>query len=214
MRKTLFFLSFFWIFVLATFCCLGAAPAAPALAKVNDYFRGLESLRADFVQTVFDDQAKLVQTSSGRMHMQRPGKFSWDYQEPYPQLIIADGSRLWLYDSDLAQVSVKLMDNALSATPLALLSGAAPIEDTFSVGEQTEQGGLQWFELRPKDPEAEFKSLWIGFKDDTLATIELADRFGQSTRLSFENLERNVQIDPATFIFIPPPGVDVVGDLP
>ena len=199
---------------LAAFCFLGAVSAAPALTKVNDYFRGLESLKADFVQTVFDDQARLVQTSSGRMYMQRPGKFSWDYEEPYPQLIIADGSRLWLYDSDLAQVTVKLMDKALSATPLALLSGAAPIEDAFTVGEQTEKGGLQWFELRPKDPDAEFASLWIGFDGDTLAAIELADRFGQRTRLSFDNLERNVKIDPAMFIFHPPPGVDVVGDLP
>ena len=210
MRKILLLL----VMVLTTVCWLGVASAALAIAKVSDYFRGLESLRADFVQTVYDDQAKLVQTSSGRMYMQRPGKFSWDYQEPYPQLIVADGSRLWLYDSDLEQVSVKLMDKALSATPLALLSGAAPIEDTFTVGKQTEQGGLQWFELRPKNPEAEFESLWIGFKGDTLATIELADRFGQSTRLSFDNLERNVKIDPAMFVFIPPPGVDVVGDLP
>ena len=210
MRKTLLILIFFF----ATCCCFSVAFAAPAIAKVSDYFRGLESLKADFVQTVFDDQAKLVQTSSGRMYMQRPGKFSWDYQEPYPQLIIADGSRLWLYDSDLEQVSVKLMDKALSATPLALLSGAAPIEDTFTVGEQVKRGGLQWFELHPKTSETDFESLWIGFKGDTLAAIELADRFGQSTRLSFSNLERNVQINPATFIFIPPPGVDVVGDLP
>ena len=205
--------------LLASLCCslLLLCPlyaAAQNNTLVQRYFSGLQSLRADFVQTVFDDQGRLLQASSGRMHMQRPGRFSWDYTEPYPQLIVADGERVWLYDSELAQVTVKLMDKALDATPLALLSGAAPIEKAFTIKDRGRRNGLQWFELNPREPSAEFSALWVGFDGETLRTIELEDAFGQRTRISFENLERNVDLDPALFVFVPPPGVDIVGDTP
>ncbi len=203
------------------FCALlGLALLGPALAGgqseslVRRYFRDLESLRADFIQTVYDEQSRLIEASSGRVHMQKPGRFSWDYQEPAVQMVIADGERLWFYDVDLEQVSVKRMDEALATTPMALLSGAAPIDKAFTVGETFMQGGLQWCELRPKDSQGEFKSLWVAFEGDILRTIELEDAFNRRTRLSFEKLERNVDIEPALFIFIPPPGVDIVGDAP
>lgn len=200
--------------VLLTVALLGVALKATAVTPVEQYFQNLKSLRADFVQTVFDDQSQLLQASSGRLHMQRPGRFSWDYTEPFPQMIVSDGERLWLYDSELEQVTVKRLDQALSATPMALLSGAAPIEETFIVGEKTAQNGLDWYQLTPKEQSSDFQALWVGFANEELSAIELHDNFGQRTRLSFERLERDVALDPALFVFIPPPGVDVVGDVP
>lgn len=183
-------------------------------AAVLRYFSGLNSLQAEFVQKVFNDQSHLLQTSSGKVFMQKPGRFRWDYQEPFKQLIVADGTRLWLYDSELQQVTVKRLDKALSTTPLALLSGEAPIDKAFTIGAASSSGGMVWYELRPKDPQAEFKLLRVGFSGNTLKMLELEDVFNQRTRLSFEKLERNVDIDPALMRFTPPPGVDVVGDLP
>ena len=101
--------------------------------SVQRYFQDLQSLRADFVQRVFDEHARIVRTSSGQMLMQKPSKFRWDYQTPAEQIIVADGERLWAYDVDLAQVTVRKLDTALGSTPLALLSGVTPIEDTFII---------------------------------------------------------------------------------
>ena len=190
-----------------------------ALAKVDEstvesYFSNLNSMQTDFVQTVFDDKARVVETSSGRMYMQRPGRFRWDYQQPFAQVIVADGERLWHYDSELEQVTVRRMDSALSSTPLALLSGAAPIEQVFSVERAVTRDGLQWFELSPKDAQAEFKMLRVAFEGESLKLIELEDVFNQRTRLDFNHLQTNAAIDPALLRFQPPPGVDVVGDLP
>jgi outer membrane lipoprotein carrier protein len=209
MRKLTVFLGLFWYALFSL-----NAVSAQSESAVQRYFKNLQSLRADFVQTVSNEKSRLVQSSSGEMWMQKPGRFRWDYREPYKQLIVADGERLWLYDSDLQQVTVKRMDKALSATPLALLSGAAPIEETFTVSAATTQGGLQWYELYPKDAQAEFKVLRVAFAGDALNTIELEDVFNQRTRLAFGRLERNVKIDPALLRFAPPPGVDVVGDVP
>ena len=193
---------------------LTLATAAPAATptSVQRYFQNLQSLRADFIQRVFDERGRVMQTSSGRMLMRKPGKFRWDYQTPAEQVIVADGERLWAYDVDLAQVTVRKLDQALSSTPLALLSGAAPIEETFAVGSARRQDGLDWYELTPRQPQPEFRLLRVAFKGNLLVSLELEDSFGQRTRLDFQKLERNPALDPALLKFTPPPGVDVVGD--
>ena len=200
------------------FLILSLAIALSALAVtdsfVQRYFRDLKSLRADFVQRVFDANARLIETSSGQMVMEKPGRFRWDYKKPFEQIIVADGERLWHYDSELEQVTVRRLDTALGSTPLALLSGAAPLDDAFVVTSSKTEDGLRWYELRPKQAQAEFTSLRVAFQGDQLNAIELQDAFSQRTRLSFNDLERNVSIDPALLRFVPPSGVDVVGDLP
>ena len=185
--------------------------AAPQ-SLVQSYFQDLQSLRADFIQRVFDEQSRIVQTSSGQMLMQKPGRFRWDYQTPAEQIIVADGKRLWAYDVDLAQVTVRQLDTALSSTPLALLSGAAPIEETFTVGPVRQQNGVSWYELTPRQPQSEFRLLRVAFKGDLLVSLELEDHFGQRTQLDFQHLERNPVLDPGLLKFTPPPGVDVVGE--
>lgn len=186
------------------------ARAQPGL--VQRYFQSLSALRAEFTQRVFDERGQVMQTSSGQMLMQKPAKFRWDYRTPAAQIIVADGERLWSYDVDLAQVAVRKLEKALSATPLALLSGAAPIEETFSVGAARMEDGVAWYELTPKQPQPEFRLLRVAFKAEALQSLELEDGFGQRTRLDFQQLERNPALDPALLRFTPPSGVDVVGD--
>lgn len=193
---------------------LAGAATAQDTAQVQRYFAGLNSLQANFQQTVFDDRSRVLQTSSGRMYMKKPGRFHWDYQAPLKQVIVADGERLWLYDRDLAQVTVRKLEKALTATPLALLSGAAPLEKEFTVKDAGVEGGLHWYELKPREEQAEFKLLRVAFQDQALSIIELEDSFNQRTRLRFFELQPNAAIDPQLLQFVPPPGVDVVGDAP
>ncbi|MFO7641342.1 MAG: outer membrane lipoprotein chaperone LolA [Candidatus Competibacteraceae bacterium] len=199
-----------------TLLMLSLILAAPSLAappaSVQRYFQDLQALRADFIQRVFDERARIVQTSSGQMLMRKPGQFRWNYRTPAEQIIIADGERLWAYDVDLEQVTVRRLDRALGSTPLALLSGAAPIEESFKVGGAQRRDGLDWYELTPREPQSEFRALRVAFKGETLVSLELEDHFGQRTRLDFQNLESNPDFDPALLRFTPPPGVDVVGD--
>ena len=190
------------------------AVTAATETSVQSYFRSLRSLQADFVQEVFDARSQRIDSSSGRMVMQKPGRFRWDYEKPFPQVIVSDGQRLWHYDRELEQVTVRRLDTALGSTPLALLSGAAPIEEAFLIQSSKAEKGVQWFELRPKNTQAEFKLLRVAFRGDSLDIIELEDAFEQRTRLQFRRLQRNVPIDPELLRFVPPAGVDVVGDVP
>ncbi|CDI03642.1 MAG: outer membrane lipoprotein chaperone LolA [Candidatus Competibacter denitrificans] len=188
------------------------SPAWAAPSQVQRYFQELRSLRADFSQSVYDDRARVMQSASGRMLMQKPGKFRWDYRAPAEQIIVADGARLWAYDVGLAQVTVRKLDKALSSTPLALLTGEVPLEETFDIGMARQAEGLTWYDLTPKQPQPEFRLLRVGFKGELLVSLEMEDGFGQRTRLDFQKLERNPPLDPALLKFTPPPGVDVVGD--
>ncbi len=193
---------------------LGGARAEAGTGLV-EYFRDLSSLRARFEQQVFDETGQPLQSSSGEMVMLRPGRFRWDYRSPYEQLIVADGDRVWIYDKDLEQVSVRSLDGAMGATPLALLSGTTPIDEAFEVSPEPPGGGdLVWYSLTPRNGDVDFSRMRVALRDGLLYSLELEDALGQRTRLTFAGLEHNPEVDPALLRFQPPPGVDVVGNLP
>ena len=142
----------------------------------------------------------------------RPGRFRWVYAKPVDQLIVGDGERVWIYDRDLSQVTVRKLSRALGSTPAALLAGDADIERAFALSDAGMRDGLEWLEARPKEAEAGFERVRMGFDAGGLQAMELVDHFGNTTRLRFSNLQRNPKIDPAEFRFEPPPGADVLGE--
>jgi outer membrane lipoprotein carrier protein len=183
---------------------------AAALPKFNAFSQSASGL-ADFEQTVYDRAQKVVQKSKGTFAFSRPGKFRWTYDKP-AQLIVGDGAKVWIYDADLNQVTVRKLDKAVSSTPASLLTGDGKIEVLFDLAEQGVQDGIEWLEAKPKKPDTGFDRIRIGFAGDTLAAMELFDQFGTRTLLKFSNLRRNAAPDPGLFKFTPPKGADVLSD--
>jgi len=199
-------------FAMALLATLGSVPAAQAAAlpKFNAFSQSASGL-ADFEQTVYDRAQKVVQKSKGKFAFSRPGKFRWTYEKP-AQLIVGDGDKVWIYDADLNQVTVRKLDKAASSTPASLLTGDGKIEVLFDLAEQGVQDGIEWLEAKPKKPDTGFDRIRIGFAGDTLAAMELFDQFGTRTLLKFSNLRRNAAPDPGLFKFTPPKGADVISD--
>jgi len=195
-----------------------AALLAPALAlaepmeRFREFVRGVQSARADFEQKVYDRERRLVQDSRGSFAFLRPGRFRWSTAQPYEQLIVGDGERVWIYDPDLKQVTVRPMGRALGATPAALLAGSAEVERAFEFTSVGLVDGLEWLEARPRDKDAGFERMRLGFGAAGLEAMELHDHFGQTTRLRFEKLVRNPPLAADAFRFVPPKGVDVLGE--
>jgi len=190
--------------------------SSPAFAqnaenRLNDALASLDNLTADFKQTILNDEKKIVQQSSGKVAIQRPGKFSWIYTSPYEQQIIGDGKELWVYDVDLDQVTVKPMANGLASTPIMILMRQKEAGSEFNISEVGQRKYLYWVELEPKSKDMDYTSVYIGLEDGAVKAMELRDKFGQSTQIVFENLRLNVVHDPKTFKFVPPEGVDVFG---
>ena len=194
------------------FLCLADAAGAGAVERLNAFLADVKSLESSFGQALYDEDAKLVEESGGRFYLQRPDRFRWSYSEPYVQEIVADGSRLWIYDSELSQVTVRTLDNALGNTPALLLSSDAPLEENFVMREATERTGLDWVELTPRSSDSGFSAVLLGFAGADLQTMELVDNFGQTTHLEFSNTRRNPDLDPEVFRFTLPTGVDVITD--
>jgi outer membrane lipoprotein carrier protein len=192
-------------------CLFNSAYAQTAEQRLNKALKSLDSLTADFKQTVLNDEKQVLQQSSGTVAIQRPGKFSWIYTAPYEQQIIADGSELWIYDVDLDQVTVKPMDSGLASAPIMILMKQNDVNSEFTVNEVGQRKFLYWVELEPNSTELEYSRVYIGLEDDIVKAMELRDNFGQSTQIVFENLRRNVVHNPKVFQFIPPEGVDVFG---
>lgn len=197
----------------ALLLCVNVSHAeAGGRERLDAFFKNVQSLRGEFTQTVVDARMKVTEQAQGTLAFQRPGKFRWDYKAPYHQQIVADGHKVWIYDIDLEQVTVKPIGEAMGNTPAQLLSSGEALEKTFTVIDQGKSGELEWVELTPKQKDTSFEKVRLGFDQSNLRSMELIDNFGQTTRLQFAQLERNPKLVPSLFDFKPPPGVDVVGE--
>jgi outer membrane lipoprotein carrier protein len=185
---------------------------AAAIERFRTFVRGTQSARADFEQKVHDRSGKLTQESKGSFVFQRPGLFRWVYAKPVDQVIVGDGERVWIHDRDLNQVTVRKLSAALGSTPAALLAGSAQIEKAFELSDAASRDGLEWLEAKPREREAGFERVRMGFDAEGLRAMELLDHFGQTTQLRFSNLVRNPKVDRSEFRFEPPKGADVLGE--
>jgi outer membrane lipoprotein carrier protein len=190
----------------------GLAPVALASdgpQRLQAFLDQVHSLRAEFQQNVFAEDDRPIDTASGTVYIQRPGRFRWDYTAPYAQEIVGDGEKVWIYDSDLEQVTVRPLGDALGDTPVMLLSSDQPVEQSFDVRAIDGPDGYAWAGLTPLGEQASFTEIRLGFEGETLRVMELQDAFGQLTRLSFAQVQRNPELDATLFQFTPPPGADV-----
>jgi outer membrane lipoprotein carrier protein len=197
--------------LLVLLCFAWSAPALAAGDKLRKFLSETSSARANFEQVVIGKDAKRMERSSGTMAFARPGKFRWNYAKPYAQLIVGDGRKIWIFDPDLNQVTVKDLNQALGSTPAALLAGGNDIDREFSISDAPSEGGIDWVEARPRGADSSFALVRFGFRAGTLQRMELRDSFEQTTALTFNKFERNPPIAAEQFRFTPPKGADVFG---
>ena len=197
----------------AVFLALPSLAPAASLERFSQFITATHTAQGRFEQKIFDGNRKLLQESSGVLAFSRPGKFRWTYSKPYAQVIVGDGRKVWIYDEDLKQVTVKKLDQALGSTPAALLAGNNEAMRAFRLTDKGVKDGVEWLEAVPRDKEGSFERIRMGFGESGLRQMELVDSFGQTTVLRFDSLERNPKLDPALFRFTPPKGADVIGDV-
>ncbi|MBA2239360.1 MAG: outer membrane lipoprotein chaperone LolA [Lysobacter sp.] len=186
---------------------------AGARDELNAFTKGLKGLDGQFTQQVFDANGKLKETASGQLALSAPRLFRWEYVKPYPQLIVADGRKVWIYDEDLEQVTVRPQGVEEQSNPLAALINPEKLDTMFVVKEAGKAAGLEWLTLSPKnEEEASFRSARLGFDGARLARMEVVDALGQRTQIAFNNWKRNPKFAGGTFKYSPPKGVDVIGN--
>jgi outer membrane lipoprotein carrier protein len=185
---------------------------AASIEMLKGLLQQTTSGKARFAQIVVDKNLKELQKATGTMQFVRPGRFRWEYDKPYEQTIVGDGARLWIYDKDLNQVTVRKLDKALGGSPAALLAGSNEIEKVYTLTNLGPQEGLDWLEAVPKSKDNTFERIRLGFSQTGLEAMELRDQFAQTTVIKFAGVERNPKIAPEVFRFTPPKGADVITD--
>ncbi|MDT8407230.1 MAG: outer membrane lipoprotein chaperone LolA [Methylococcales bacterium] len=180
--------------------------------RLEQFFEQTQTLSAEFKQVLSDDQGDVLQTSHGRFYLHRPGNFKWLYLKPYHQEIIGHSGKVWFYDPDLEQVTVKTLNESMGATPALLLSGGINLDDYFNIEKSGRNDDWSWLKLSPKTDHASFQYVLIGLHHQQLAGMELYDNFGQVTRIEFSQIKLNPALPEDLFNFVPPEGVDVFGE--
>jgi outer membrane lipoprotein carrier protein len=169
----------------------------------------LRTMNANFSQTVKAKQ-RVISHSEGKMALSRPGRFRWETLSPMQQLVVADGKRLWIYDVDLEQVSVKKQEKSLGGTAGLFLSGYnESLAGDFDV-RLKEKGSRLLFLLEAKSQKANFQRVKLMFEGTALRGIELYDQLGQVTDVKLNHVQVNPKLTAAMFQFKAPKGVDVV----
>lgn len=189
-----------------------SAPQASGPAQFRAFIASTHSAQARFSQQVMVRSGRQPQLSSGQFAFARPGRFRWLYEKPYYQLLVADGQRLWIFDRDLEQVTVKQLGDALGSTPAALLAGDNDLEKNFSIRDGGNSAGLGWLIATPRAGETSFREVRIGLRDNLPQRMEIDDNFGQTTTLMLHELRRNPRLPTDLFQFKPPAGIDVIGE--
>ena len=192
------------LFTFASLCA-----QADAVDTLKEFVRDVKTGRAAFTQTVTSPDGVKKKTSSGSFEFSRPNRFRFAYSKPFEQLIIADGQKVWIFDTDLNQVSSRKFSSALGSTPAALLAGGS-LDKDFDLSALPANDGIDWAQATPKAKDGAFQSVRIGFRGKELAAIEILDSFGQRSLLQFSQLSANVALPAQTFRFTPPPGADVI----
>lgn len=185
-----------------------------ARAALEAFSGDLEALAADFTQVVVSQDGEIMEEGAGEVWLQRPDRFRWTYGGDFPELIVADGERIWQYDESLEQVSVRSQSELAGDSPLLVITDLTGLDEAFRVTELGTLSDLSLLQLVSRDPDAQFERMVLGFRGDTLSRLVLEDAFGLRTELEFRNVRRNPTVPDGHFLFTPPDGVDLVGEVP
>ena len=195
---------------IALILCSGLAHAEDAQAALGRFVNGVQNLSADFRQVQIDERGRTLQTTTGHMWLSRPGRFRWDYQTPYKQLIVCDGRKIWVSDADLAQVTVRSATSTLQGTPAALLSSRRALTDEFTVEDAGMSGSLHVLRLKPKSADSDFKAIELALDNGTPQHMVFLDELGGRTEVTFSAIALNQKPDEKLFRFDAPKGTEVI----
>lgn len=176
------------------------------------FLANMQTLEANFKQTLVDDQGIELESSSGVVFLNRPDKFRWDYQHPYTQTIVTNGDSLWFYDEDLEQVTIRDVSSSIENTPAAVFGNYEDIDEQFIIIDMGKIEGFDWVELTPRDVDSQYDSIRLGFDDERLGMMVMFDNLGQVTRIDFTDEIINKEMDDGIFNFEPPQGIDIIDD--
>ncbi len=200
------------LLVLVATAASGATAGDAGEVRLRRFLADVQSMDARFHQQVIDSRQQVLEDTSGSVAMQRPGRFRWNYEAPFERVIVSDGEKVWLYEADLSQVTIRRLSAGIGDTPAALLTGKESVLERFTVDRSWSEDGLALVRLVPRSADSDFAAVTLGFEGSELRRLRLDDRLGQQTRIDLTGARINPRLPPDLFRFLPPAGADVIDD--
>ena len=200
------------LIIFIAFLLAASSAYANGMAALHRFISETKTAQADFSQTVLNKDGSVKQQATGTVIFSRPGKFRWTYTTPFKQIIVGDDDKIYLYDVDLAQVTIKHLDPAMGGSPAALLAGDNSMEKYYLLKDAGSHDGLSWLIATPKQKDSAFRQIEMGFDLHSLVEMKILDNFGTATEIKLSQMVRNLKLPANAFKFIPPVGVDVISD--
>jgi len=200
------------LLLILAFAAAGASAADSARSRMEAFSKDLKSISGSFNQSVTDANGRRGDESRGTLALQAPRQFRWETKEPYEQTIVAEGQRVWVYEPDLQQVTVRSQSSEEAHSPLTVLTDLSQLDSQFTATESGERDGLAWLKLTSKAKDPEFEYAELGFAAHDLERMLFKDQLGNTTEIRFSDWKRNPKLAADTFKFTPPKGVDVIGN--
>lgn len=198
--------------LLLTLVSAVASAADGGESRLRGFLADVQTMDGRFRQQVIDSRQQVLEDTSGSVAMQRPGRFRWNYEAPFERVIVSDGEKVWLYEADLEQVTIRRLSSGIGDTPAALLTGKESVLERFRVDKSWNGDGLELVRLVPRSADSDFAAVTLGFDGPVLRRLLLDDRLGQQTRVDLTEVRINPRLGPELFRFLPPPGADVIDD--
>lgn len=202
-------LVFLCLFAPVSIC--NANEAGGARGELEQFAASLQQFQAEFTQTVKTGDGRIQDQTQGEVWLQKPDKLRWVYSGEFPEIIVADGKNVWVYDESLEQVTVKPQSEEATDSPLMIIADVGKLDQQFQVSELGAYENMELLELKSLDGESEFERILLGLGPDGIQLMAMEDAFGQRTEIHFTNVQVNQSVDPQLFRFTPPAGTDVVG---
>jgi outer membrane lipoprotein carrier protein len=178
------------------------------LKLLNEVRNDLSGLESAFIQYELIDGGEKADLNTGRVWMQAPDQFRWHYLDPIEQLIVADGQKVWVYDEDLEQVTVKTQSNQLN--PIYVIINDEKSQQHYDIKHEVQSQGIDWISLTPKVPNEEVETVWLAIEKSLVTQIKVVNKFSQTMIFEFSDIKKNPDFKTGLFEFVPPDGVDVV----
>lgn len=179
---------------------------------LKNFLSDFNSLESNFIQQLINENGDVLEKTEGVLRLQQPGKFNWSYETPYAQKIISNGDVIWIFDEDLDQLTIKKIGDSLDETPAGIILGNNDISEHFVQLNMGVIEGYNWIDLTPKNHEAQYSNVRIGFNNAQLGMMIIQDSLGQTTRIDFIDVKKNANFSPDVFEFEVPDDVDIIDE--
>ena len=197
-----------------------AAPASGLSLSLEAIIKGVEKrysalgFSARFYQTSVLKALDITESASGMLVVRKPGMMRWEYEDPDRQLVITDGTSLWIYRPDDNQVMTGRAPSFFGdGKGAGFLSDIERVRRNFTITLDGLTENSQYrLKLLPKKKTFDIATIYLTVSPETFDVVEVVtlNDYEDETRIRLSDIQHREELEEALFHFKIPKDADIV----